>query len=570
MTRSYLHDSRPTPQLAPPAARFTQVRLLHSTPALDTLSVVDHGISRILHMTNAWVNAESALREHFRAQAASIVRLQHPNLNRIIECGELGERTYTLSPAIASVPLHVVLRGQPSDYVMPEESVVHFLTTMLQALDAIHSLRSNTGLSVGLLHGDPTPDNFLIDREGNLTLHYPFPWSQRCRQHQRFRYVDLEYIAVVPPEVLSHQTIDARSDVYAVIASVMYTLVYARERSPRLEPITTRFQRLSQLYPSLDHFFTRALQDAPEKRFSSTADALKALREPSDPAKASKHFSDLAHSVAAKLLIEPYEELLQVRIEPSNTQSPQNAHNAHNAHNADTAEWTAATAETFAQRKTDTLNLNLADLPEIRDFRGESRAEREDLFTALRDAEQSAGKARAEAPGRTRTAPSPSPHTDSAHNEAPWTGDVFPTPDPRISALSDALRALPEDGRTATIRRAARARIATNYEHALTTLSAMESNLSPLHRQAHQLETLFALVEIGRSSAALTIAQRLADDRLSDRDLALVRYFSAIAALQSGLKAQGQTYLLAIAPELRHRFPDWDALNKLAEPTVSP
>ena len=90
----------------------------------------------------------------FRAEAAAIARLQHPNIVQIYDVGEAAGRPYFVLEFVAGGSLAQYLQGKPQ----PVRPAAQMIETLARAVHAAHAN--------GVIHRDLKPANILLQRSG--------------------------------------------------------------------------------------------------------------------------------------------------------------------------------------------------------------------------------------------------------------------------------------------------------------------------------------------------------------------------------------------------------------------
>src|SRR6476660_3110605 len=90
----------------------------------------------------------------FRAEAAAIARLQHPNIVQIYDVGETAGRPYFVLEFVPGGNLAEHLQGRPQ----PVRAAAHLIETLARAVHAAHVN--------GVIHRDLKPANILLERAG--------------------------------------------------------------------------------------------------------------------------------------------------------------------------------------------------------------------------------------------------------------------------------------------------------------------------------------------------------------------------------------------------------------------
>ncbi len=99
----------------------------------------------------------------FRAEAAAIARLRHPNIVQIYDVGEAAGRPYFVLELVAGGSLAQHLRGMPQ----PARAAAQMIETLARAVHAAHAN--------GVIHRDLKPANILLQRKSEP----PSPRSEK-------------------------------------------------------------------------------------------------------------------------------------------------------------------------------------------------------------------------------------------------------------------------------------------------------------------------------------------------------------------------------------------------------
>src|SRR5215472_4464662 len=89
----------------------------------------------------------------FRAEAAALARLQHPNIVQIYDVGQAAGRPYFVFEFVAGGSLAQYLQGRPQ----PVRPAAQFVDTLARAVHAAHAQ--------GVIHRDLKPANILLSNE---------------------------------------------------------------------------------------------------------------------------------------------------------------------------------------------------------------------------------------------------------------------------------------------------------------------------------------------------------------------------------------------------------------------
>jgi serine/threonine protein kinase len=249
-----------------------------------------------LKMVRHWAHAGPKELARFRAEAAVIARLQHPNIVQVYDVGEVAGRPYFALEFVAGGSLAHHLRGIPQP-IRPAAQMVETLAR------AVHVAHAN-----GVVHRDLKPANILLSDQGTgngewskdsaaaaprspLTTHLPKIADfgvARCAasdgEAQRDPTVTGEILGTpsyMAPEqaAASRQPVGPAADVYA-LGAILYELLTGRPPFRGGAPLETVLQALhtepvpvTTLQPNvprdLETICLKCLRKEPHKRYGS-------------------------------------------------------------------------------------------------------------------------------------------------------------------------------------------------------------------------------------------------------------------------------------------------------------
>ncbi len=102
----------------------------------------------------------SSIKRHFLREARRLAKLDHPNIVGVHQVFEENNSAYMALDYVEGDDLLTVLEDHPER--LTPRVIRKLLRTALESVSYLHGL--------GILHRDISPDNFLLDRQGNLTL----------------------------------------------------------------------------------------------------------------------------------------------------------------------------------------------------------------------------------------------------------------------------------------------------------------------------------------------------------------------------------------------------------------
>jgi serine/threonine protein kinase len=254
------------------------------------------GLERIvaLKMIRTGARAESKDLARFRAEAAVIARLQHPNIVRIHDVGEVEGRPYFVLEFVPGGSLDQYLQGRPQ----PVRAAARMIETLARAVHAAHV--------AGVVHRDLKPANILMggewqvpgDEQKNDARHTPLTAVPRITDFGLAKYVggdgeepDLRGPTVtgeilgtpnyMAPEqaMVPRQPVGPPADVYA-LGAILYEQLTGRPPFTGETPLATVLQVLhnepvsvTSLQPGvprdLETICLKCLEKEPRKRYAS-------------------------------------------------------------------------------------------------------------------------------------------------------------------------------------------------------------------------------------------------------------------------------------------------------------
>jgi len=242
------------------------------------------------------------LADQFRAEAAAVASLDHPNTVRLLKYGEVDGCPYLVTEYVdGGRTLDDEMRARAAQGApFGLRSARHVITQVARVLEAAHRM--------GIVHGDVKPGNLLLQRLPDDPLHVRLIDFGLVRHHDEERS---ELHAGTPhylaPEQITDEPIGPWTDLYA-LAEMAFELVVGHlpfsaadpeavvkaKTAPHADPLADLGETV--LPPFVLGFFRRALAREPGRRFGSSAefrealewvfDALEAVTDPAEEAAA--------------------------------------------------------------------------------------------------------------------------------------------------------------------------------------------------------------------------------------------------------------------------------------------
>jgi len=204
----------------------------------------------------------------FRAEAAMLASLHHPNLVQVYALGEHAGEVYFVMEMVEGQPLSEVLRSAiDAGQWLPIPAVAQIIIEIADALDAMHQ--------VGVIHRDVKPGNVMLDREKGRAVLVDVGVATKAGA----RGEGAGTPGFAAPESFTEGGESPATDVYGLAATVYCMLtgrtpfgsgkvqaVVARQLNEPLRPPSSERPILTR---GVDEVLAKALDPTPKKRWAS-------------------------------------------------------------------------------------------------------------------------------------------------------------------------------------------------------------------------------------------------------------------------------------------------------------
>ncbi|TMQ20538.1 MAG: PEGA domain-containing protein [Deltaproteobacteria bacterium] len=225
----------------------------------------------------------------FIDEARLAARLDHPNIVRTYEFGEVDGQHFTAMEYLAGEDLCKVLNKLSfSRQLMPISMAVEIAAQVCTGLHFAHQLTDTDGNPLNLVHRDVNPANIVITYRGEVKI-IDFGVAKSNASRQTVTGTIKGKVAYMPPEQVLGRPADQRADTFSagVVLWEMLTgrplflrdneaaSLYAIMKAPIPPPSKFR----SDVPPQLDRILGRALSRSPAERYGSAEEMAAALED---------------------------------------------------------------------------------------------------------------------------------------------------------------------------------------------------------------------------------------------------------------------------------------------------
>lgn len=220
--------------------------------------------------------ADPTFRRRFEREVGLSRKLTHPNIVRLVDSGQDGERLYLALEYVDGATMTSLLR--PSG--MPLASLYPHLEGLLDGLMFAHDL--------GVVHRDLKPENIMLDAKGQAKI-ADFGLARSDEAGKVTKTGDsMGTPAYFPPEQITGAQPTWAADQYS-LGVMFYELLTGARPFTEKNPLKMLMQHLSDpppdprerrpdLDPTLAALLLRMLEKSPENRFASLAEVKEGLR----------------------------------------------------------------------------------------------------------------------------------------------------------------------------------------------------------------------------------------------------------------------------------------------------
>ncbi len=208
----------------------------------------------------------------FMREARSVARLNHPNIMAIYDCDEEEGEHFLVLEYLEGQTLRDIVGYADQQKIVPQDFAFHIALSTLKALEYAHSQ--------GVIHRDLKPENIMVAGEEVKLMDFGLARIQDETAITR-RPTLMGTATYMPPEQLTGDPVDVRSDLYA-FGVILYEMLAGRRPFVAPQPELVAFMHLHQTPPSprdfnpqisrpLEYLILKLLEKKPDDRYSSAA-----------------------------------------------------------------------------------------------------------------------------------------------------------------------------------------------------------------------------------------------------------------------------------------------------------
>ena len=232
-----------------------------------------HKLVAVKEMSDAAITdpaEKQQTRQAVEQEAQMLAMLNHTNLPRVTDHFGEGGKQYLVMDFIEGRTLEDIL-AQTSGF-LDEEQVVNWGVQLCEVLDYLHNQQPP------VIFRDLKPDNIMLDQDGKVKL-IDFGIARLFKPGKTTDTASFGTAGYAPPEQYGQGQTDARSDIYALGATLHHVLT---KRDPAQTPFN--FPSIRSLNPNvspdLDQVVLRAVEQDPDQRWQSASKMQNALISP--------------------------------------------------------------------------------------------------------------------------------------------------------------------------------------------------------------------------------------------------------------------------------------------------
>jgi serine/threonine protein kinase len=207
-------------------------------------------------------------------EARLVFQLQHANICQVIDLATNDEGTFIVMEFVDGCDLKALIGRRRTDGKPLEVAAALFIAReVADGLDYAHRRKDERGAALWLVHGDVTPQNILLSREGEVKL-ADFGIA-RALGHAPGNELTAGTPGFMAPESFAGRP-DQRADTYS-LGVCLYSALSGQSPQSRGLDVHALLERRRDVPPELALVLERALAARPQDRYGSIRDFKRAL-----------------------------------------------------------------------------------------------------------------------------------------------------------------------------------------------------------------------------------------------------------------------------------------------------
>jgi serine/threonine-protein kinase len=223
----------------------------------------------------------------FVDEARLVARIEHPNIVRTYEFGEVNGQYFTAMEYLPGEDLFKALNNlSMSRQLMPLPIATGIGVQVCNGLHFAHQFTDTAGKPLNLVHRDINPANIIITYGGEVRI-IDFGVAKTNANVQTLNGVIKGKVAYMPPEQVLGREVDQRADIFSA-GVVLWEMLTGRPLFLRSNEAATLYAIMNapisppsklrpDVPPELDRIVLRALARSPGDRYASAEDMASAL-----------------------------------------------------------------------------------------------------------------------------------------------------------------------------------------------------------------------------------------------------------------------------------------------------
>jgi hypothetical protein len=160
----------------------------------------------------------------FEQEARLLVTLDHPNIVRLLDFGEVQGNLLLALEHVDGGDLGALMNGAR----LPPPLAAHIALEVARALDYVHRRTDEQGQPLHIIHRDVSPQNVLLSTAGEVKLtDFGIAKSTQPRDRTATGVIKGKFAYLAPEQALPGTPMDGRVDLFA-LGSVLYECLFGR------------------------------------------------------------------------------------------------------------------------------------------------------------------------------------------------------------------------------------------------------------------------------------------------------------------------------------------------------